>query len=108
MRRLTYLIAVALLAILILAPNAGAQQNRTVSIQDFNFSPASITVKPGTTVTWINQGQANHTVTHNGGAFDSGTLHPGQSYSHKFNKAGSYDYHCEIHSSMRGTIVVGG
>jgi plastocyanin len=108
MRRLTYLIAAALLAILILAPNAGAQQKQTVSIRDFNFSPASITVKPGTTVTWVNQGQAHHTVTHNGGAFDSGTLHPGQSYSHKFNKAGSYDYHCEIHSSMRGTIIVGG
>ena len=51
MRRLTYLTVLALLAMLILVPSAGAQQNQTVYIQDFYFSPASITVEPGTTVT---------------------------------------------------------
>ena len=107
MRRLTYLIALALLAMVVLAPNAGAQ-SQTVSIRDFNFSPPSISVTPGTTVTWTNQGQAPHTVTHTGGAFDSGTLQPGQSYSFTFKRAGSYAYFCRIHPFMRGTVVVGG
>ena len=109
MRRLTYLTALALLAMLILVPSAGAQATRTVYIQDFYFSPAPIIVEPGTTVTWVNQGQAPHTVTHTGGAFDSGTLQPGESYSYTFNEAGtSYAYYCRIHPDMTGTIVVGG
>jgi plastocyanin len=108
MRRLTCLTALALLAMLILAPSAGAQQNQTVYIQDFYFSPASITVEPGTTVTWVNQGNASHTATHTGGAFDSGTLQPGQSYSYTFNRAGTYAYYCQIHPYMTGTVVVGG
>jgi plastocyanin len=108
MRRLTYLTVLALLAMLILVPSAGAQQNKTVYIQDFYFSPTSITVEPGTTVTWVNQGQAPHTATHTGGTFDSGTLQPGQSYSYTFNRAGTYAYYCQIHPNMTGTIVVGG
>jgi plastocyanin len=108
MRRLTYLTVLALLAMLILVPSAGAQQNQTVYIQDFYFSPASINVEPGTTVTWVNQGQAPHTATHTGGTFDSGTLQPGQSYSYTFNRAGTYAYYCQIHPNMTGTIVVGG
>jgi plastocyanin len=108
MRRLTYLTVLALLAMLIFVPSAGAQQNQTVYIQDFYFSPASINVEPGTTVTWVNQGQAPHTATHTGGTFDSGTLQPGQSYSYTFNRAGTYAYYCQIHPNMTGTIVVGG
>jgi plastocyanin len=108
MRRLTYLTVLALLAMLIFVPSAGAQQNQTVYIQDFYFSPASINIEPGTTVTWVNQGQAPHTATHTGGTFDSGTLQPGQSYSYTFNRAGTYAYYCQIHPNMTGTIVVGG
>jgi plastocyanin len=108
MRRLTYLTVLALLAMLILVPSAGAQQNQRVYIQDFYFSPASINIEPGTTVTWVNQGQAPHTATHTGGTFDSGTLQPGQSYSYTFNRAGTYAYYCQIHPNMTGTIVVDG
>jgi plastocyanin len=108
MRRLTYLIALALVAMVMFVPSAGAQGNQTVYIRDFYFSPASITVEPGTTVTWVNQGQAPHTATHTGGAFDSGTLQPGESYSYTFNQAGNYAYYCRVHPSMTGTIVVGG
>jgi plastocyanin len=108
MRRLTYLSTLALLAMLILVPNAGAQENQTVYIRDFYFSPGSITVEPGTTVTWVNQGQAPHTATQTDGAFDSGTLQPGESYSYTFNQAGTYAYYCQIHPDMTGTIVVSG
>src|SRR3712207_1368977 len=108
MRRLTYVTALALLAMLILVPSAAAQETRTVYIRDFYFSPGSITVAPGTTVTWVNQGQAPHTATHTGGAFDSGTLQPGQSYSYTFNQPGNYSYYCQIHPNMTGAVVVSG
>jgi plastocyanin len=107
-RRLTYLIALALSVMMILAPNAGAQENETVYIRDFHFSPSTITVEPGTKVTWVNRGQAPHTVTHTGGAFDSGTLQQGQSYSHTFNQPGGYAYSCLIHPNMAASVVVGG
>ena len=111
MRRLVYLAALALVATLVLASSAGAQGNTTtVSIGDFFFSPASVTVQPGTTVTWVNNGQAPHTVTATdpAGAFDSGTLQPGESFSFTFKQPGTYAYHCTIHPFMKGTVTVGG
>jgi plastocyanin len=84
-------------------------QETTVSIQDFFFSPAQITVQPGTTVTWMNNGQAPHTVTADDGSFDSETLQPGQSFSFTFANAGTFSYFCEIHPFMTGSVtVVGG
>jgi plastocyanin len=109
MRRLSYVAALALVATLALAPSAGAQgQTMTVSIEDFFFSPANMTVAPGTTVTWVNNGQAPHTSTADDGTWDSGTLQPGESFSFTFNQAGTYTYHCTIHPNMTGTITVGG
>jgi plastocyanin len=109
MRRLTYVAALALVATLVLAPSAGAQgQTMTVSIEDFFFSPANMTVAPGTTVTWVNNGQAPHTSTADDGTWDSGTLQPGESFSFTFDQAGTYTYHCSIHPNMTGTIKVGG
>jgi len=77
-----------------------------VTIQNFAFSPATINVKAGTKVTWTNQDSTTHHVVSDTGAFDSGNLAQGQSYSFTFNKTGSYPYHCSIHPSMTGTIVV--
>jgi plastocyanin len=109
MRRLSYVAALALVTTLALAPSAGAQgQTTTVSIQNFFFSPANMTVAPGTTVTWVNNGQAPHTATANNGAFDSGTLQPGQSYSFTFKQPGTYAYHCAIHPDMTATVTVSG
>ncbi len=111
MRRLAYLAALALVAALALAPDAGAQTNTmTVSIEDFFFSPAHMTVQPGTTVTWVNNGQAPHTVTATdpAGTFDSGTLQPGESFSFTFKQPGAYGYYCTIHPFMKGTVTVGG
>lgn len=109
MRQLSYVAALALVLTLALAPAAGAQgQTMTVSIEDFFFSPANMTVAPGTTVTWVNNGQAPHTSTADDGTWDSGTLQPGESFSFTFNQAGTYIYHCTIHPNMTGTITVGG
>ena len=103
------LAALPLVALVLFAPTAAAQgKTMTVSIKGFAFNPPNATVAPGTTVTWVNDDQAPHTATANDGAFDSGTLQPGQSYSFVFDKPGTYAYHCNIHPDMTGTITVSG
>jgi plastocyanin len=83
-----------------------------VSIVDFGYSPATITVTAGTTVTWTNTGGAIHSVTSDSGAFDSSPtcpatcINPGASYSHVFATAGTFAYHCRVHSNMHGTVIV--
>jgi plastocyanin len=109
MRRLAYLGALALVLVVLIAPSAGAmgQQTATVYIKDFYYSPDSITVQPGTTVTWVNVGRAPHTVTSDDGQFDSGVLMPGDSYKVKFVGHGTLTYYCAIHPYMRGSVSVG-
>ena len=77
-----------------------------VKIADFAFSPATVTVTAGMEITWINEDSTVHTVT--GTDFDSGEIKPVQSYKHTFSSAGTYDYHCSIHPSMKGQVVVTG
>jgi plastocyanin len=73
MRKPIYLAALALVLIVVMAPSAGATgTTTTVSIQDFFFSPADVSVPAGTTVTWVNEGNVPHTVTSDDGQFDSG------------------------------------
>ena len=108
MRRLIYLAALALLVMVVMAPSAGAQGMTTqVSIQDFFFSPANVSVPAGTTVTWVNDGNVPHTVTSDDGQFDSGVLMPGDSYTVMFKGQGTITYHCAIHPSMTGSVTVG-
>ncbi len=79
----------------------------SVAIQNFAFSPTTIKVKKGTTVTWTNNDSVGHTVTAtSGGGFDSGTLDSGQSYSFTFTAAGTFSYKCNIHPDMMGTVIV--
>ncbi|MGE5138659.1 MAG: LysM peptidoglycan-binding domain-containing protein [Rudaea sp.] len=88
------------------APTMPSQQGTNVTIADFTFSPASITIHVGQTITWKNSGPSPHTVTSNTGAWDSGTLNAGASFSRTFNTAGTFAYHCSIHPMMMGTVVV--
>jgi plastocyanin len=71
-----------------------------------SFSPNRIDIKVGDMVTWTNDHREAHTVTSKSSAFDSGDIQPGQSYSHTFDKAGSFQYYCVIHPSMIGTVNV--
>jgi plastocyanin len=83
------------------------QPTRTVSIQNFSFKPANITIKRGTRVIWINKDTTQHTATaNNARSFDSGPLGPGRRFSHTFKRAGKKAYHCEIHPSMKGSVTV--
>lgn len=77
-----------------------------VNIASFAFGPAAITVKPGTTVTWTQQDEDQHTVTANDGSFTSSPLITGTTYTHTFTAPGTYAYHCSIHPFMHGTVVV--
>ena len=110
LKRFLYLSsALSLMMLLTLAPTAEAQNNQkvvTVSIRDFFFDPANIAVAPGTTVRWVNQGNAPHTVTANDRSFDSGRLNPGQSFTHTFQGAGTFSYFCEIHPHMTASVTV--
>ena len=78
---------------------------------NFAFSPATITIKPGTTVVWTNMTSTVHTVTsHDGKTFDSGIANPiaasGGTFKFTFNSAGTFSYHCEIHPFMKAKVVV--
>ncbi|HUK38149.1 MAG TPA: plastocyanin/azurin family copper-binding protein [Methanomicrobiales archaeon] len=90
-----------------------AQQAAAVTIKNFAFSPASITVARGTTVTWTNEDAASHTIVNDatdtvgvGKIFSSNTLGNGQTFSFTFNDPGVFPYHCGIHTFMKGTITV--
>lgn len=80
--------------------------DHAVDIVGFSFSPRSITVAVGDTVTWANSDAQNHTATADDGSFDTGTVSSGSPKSVTFSTAGTFAYHCKIHPSMTGTVVV--
>ncbi len=86
--------------------SAPAASGNSVSISGFAFSPATLTVSVGTTVTWTNNDSTTHTITSDTGVFNSGNVANGKTYSYKFTTAGTYAYHCSIHSYMKGTVIV--
>jgi len=88
--------------------SGGQAASGTVRIAGFAFAPGSSSVKVGDSVKWTNQDGATHTVTADDGAFDSGNLAGGKSFSFTFDEAGTYAYHCNIHQSMTGTVTVTG
>jgi len=79
-----------------------------VFIRDFTFDLATVHVKAGNKVAWVNcEATATpHTSTSDGGAWDSGTLTPDQSFSRSFPTVGTFPYHCAIHPSMKATVIV--
>jgi plastocyanin len=86
------------------APSGGAGAS-AVTIKNFAFAPADLTVKTGTTVTWTNQDSATHTVTFDSGPTSDGLVN-GATYEQTFGTAGTFTYHCRIHASMKGTVTV--
>jgi plastocyanin len=90
-------------------PSASSGSGNTITIKNFAFDPSTLTVKTGTVVTWINQDGATHALASDAGspaAFSSDPLSPGTSYTFTFTQPGTYPYHCSIHPSMKGTIIV--
>lgn len=77
------------------------------------YDPSPVTIKPGTSVTWTNNDSTLHTVSSGlpeqgavGTLFDSSLIAPGKTFTHAFDKAGSFDYSCTLHPFMRGQVIV--
>jgi plastocyanin len=85
------------------APSAATS---AVAIQGFAFVPASLTVNVGDTVRWTNTDPATHTVTSNTSVFNSTVAANGGTFAFQFGSAGTFAYHCDLHPSMTGTVVV--
>jgi len=99
----------ALLALVLwLLPAASFGAEVRATIDNFTFSPVTITVAPGTTVTWTNRDDIPHTVTSadTPRAFGSQPLDTGDRFSFVFAAPGSYRYFCSLHPNMQGTVVV--
>ena len=78
----------------------------TVTISGMAFTSSSITVKAGTTVTWTNTDNMQHTVTADDGSWTSGNLNYGDKFAYTFSYAGTANYHCKYHSGMTGSVTV--
>ena len=77
-----------------------------VTIRLLKYAPDTIEIKAGETIEWKNDDLTPHTVTsQTAGDFDSGSIEPGASWRHTFDKAGSFPYYCSFHPEMKGTVV---
>jgi len=77
-----------------------------IIIEDFKFKPKVFTIEKGDTITWTNRGPSTHSVSADGGTFDSFLLGKGQSWSYRFDETGLFQYHCTPHRGMRASITV--
>jgi plastocyanin len=77
-----------------------------VTIQKMKFTPATVSLRPGDTVIWINNDQHDHTVEAADRSFASGTISPGDTFSHKVTREGTINYTCSLHPRMRGSLSV--
>src|SRR3954451_13690832 len=106
MPRLTRAILISLT--LAAAAPATASAAATVSIVGKSFGPSAVTVAPGDAVTWTwSSGPHNVHVVSGPQSFDSGIKDTGGTYTHTLTAAGTYTYQCDVHPTMRGTVVVG-
>jgi plastocyanin len=86
--------------------DAATSKTATVTIDNFSFSPSVLTIKPGTTVTFVNHDDIPHTAVAVDKTFRSKVMDSDESFSFTFNTAGSIDYFCSLHPHMKGRIVV--
>jgi len=99
-------IAIVVVAALVSAVHVRAAPPAAVGIKDFKFSPPSLTVPAGATVTWTNHDERNHTITSTTGAFGSTGLSNGATFAQTFTQPGTYQYFCSVHPRMRAEVVV--
>jgi len=103
-KRFAMVLAVGVVALAAWASAAPAPQK--LEIHQFKFLPATVTVAPGTTVTWVNHDEETHTVMSSTGSFASAALEHEQTFNHTFAAPGTYTYFCALHPLMRATVVV--
>jgi len=96
---------IALMALVVINGNANAADAQ-VKIANFTFEPPVLTVKVGTTVTWVNDDDIPHLVSEKDGKFRSSALDTDATFSQTFKDAGTIEYFCVLHPHMTGKIVV--
>ena len=84
----------------------GHATTHTVTIRNFAFEPANLTINAGDTVRFVNEDGAPHTATADNGGFDTGNLRRGQSAAVQFPAAATFSYFCAVHPRMKGSITV--
>lgn len=108
MKRLGIITACIVVAVITLytipAHSLGTQSTAQVTMKNFAFQPGDITISKGGTVTWTNDDTVKHTVKF--GGEESPQLNRGQTYTKTFNSAGTFDYICGIHPTMKGRVTV--
>lgn len=102
------LLGLSALLVVVLASNAGTQGSATaeVKIDNFSFTPDTLTVNTGTTVTWVNQDDLPHTVASDDKVFKSRALDTDEKFAYTFTKPGTYAYFCSLHPKMVAKVVV--
>ncbi len=88
------------------AASSALLTTQNVGIRDFAFAPQTILIPAGTTVRWTNHGAALHQPASDTGVFDSGPLATNATFDFQFNTVGKFPYHCVIHPSMTGELIV--
>ncbi len=113
-------VTVMMLALMLVVTGCGGSSTATTTVgttpsstggpqvimKNIAFVPATLTIKVGQTVTWVNQDSVQHDVVANKGEFKSPLFGQGGTFSHTFTTAGTYAYRCSIHPNMLGTIIV--
>lgn len=103
-----FILPIGLLVWGIAAFGAAAAETVTVGIQDYKYAPATLTVKVGTTVKWVNhERRTTHSILFTGpGGFESERIFPGESWERRFDQPGTYAYTCGPHPEMKGRVEV--
>ena len=104
------LVAIGLLAAVLGPVGVAVAATNYVTVEDYHFTPGEVRIEPGDRVRWTNEGNQVHTVTSDNPGnedFDAGRLSNGDEFTHTFETAGTYAYHCEVHGSMNGVVQVG-
>ncbi len=103
----TRLSAIALIAGALLWALGPSGTTHQVTIDNFNFAPATLNVPAGTEITWLNRDDAPHKVASVGGKFPaSPVLDTSDHYTYRFTAPGTYDYYCSLHPKMTGKVIV--
>lgn len=106
----TTMVCLALFVLVLSGASAGAGENpkpeEQVKIDNFTFIPEILTVKEGTTITWVNKDDVPHTVVSTAKEFSSRAMDTDDKYTHTFTAPGTYEYYCSVHPHMKGKIIV--
>lgn len=87
-------------------PQSSGAGRSEVKIDNFSFTPGTVTVSVGTAVRWTNRDDIPHTVVSDDKIFKSRALDTDEEFTYTFTKAGTYSYFCSLHPKMTGKIVV--